>query len=410
MVGEVRTGRRITQLPVSSASWSMRHAGPGDITITLPLNAEDFAALERRYIGGLFPGPTVFPSTTLYPVEAVPVWAPGDGLVPELLAALDPVRCFLAVCEDDRVLEAGPIWSWQFQGETLTVSASGIESLFDHRVVMDAVPSALWSGTYSSMTLGTVAKRLVQLADNATGGDLPIVLPADVAGDSERTYNGFDLASVRERLDELRSVEDGPEIRFEPRLTEDRLGIEWVMRVGTDDAPEVVQAGADWVFDGRAPRGPVGALSVWRDGSALATRAIVTGEGSEDALLLAYAEAADVGEADLRDVGFPLVETVVAFPSVKKASTLGKHARATLRDNLRPWQTWSADVSASADDGAPLLGLYRPGDWASVWVPEVHPLLGLLGSTGVQRARVMEVSGGMGGTVTVTFAPTVDVR
>jgi len=108
-----------------------------------------------------------------------------------------------------------------------------------------------------------------------TGGDLPIVLPADetAASDADhtRTYKGFELATVTARINELMGVINGPDIRFDPRLTADRMGIEWVMMVGTEEQPLLYQVDADHVFDSRVPRGGVSGLSVHRDAGGLAS-------------------------------------------------------------------------------------------------------------------------------------------
>lgn len=421
IVGEVRTGRRITTIPVAGASWSMVHRSAGEIRATIPLEASDFDVLERSYTGGLYPGLDVFPSPETYPEAATPVWRPGMGLRPEFLSAIEPVRCFMGVMEGDEILEAGPIWSWDYDDGSgmLTVIAKGMWSIFDHRIVMaanrtesGALAYARWGRTYANLSLGTIAKRLVELAEEHVGGELPIVLPEDVAGTSERTYNGYSVATVRQRIEELMGVQGGPDIAFEPRLTEDRLGVEWVMRVGD---PLLHQDGDDFVWDSRAPKGPVGSLGVTRDASNQAQRAWATGDGMERALLMTEREPADIGAPDLRDFGFPLTETVSSHSTVERIATLRSHAAGSLRASLRPWMTWAMQVRA---DLGPRLGSYRPGDWAKVWVetrpdrPGItpHRLLRHLLPGGFHRARIIEVSGDLGETVTVTLAPTMEAR
>src|SRR5690606_21678978 len=127
--------------------------------------------------------------------------------------------------------------SYNADTSILTVKAAGLASLFDHRYVMGVVASgteaAAWSATYSNLSLATIAKRLIQLAETHTGGNLPIVFQDDESGAHTRTYNGFDLGTTWQRVSELMGVIDGPDISFEPRLRADRLGIEWVMRTGT---------------------------------------------------------------------------------------------------------------------------------------------------------------------------------
>lgn len=406
MVGEVRTGRRITQIPVSDASWSMVHRGTGEITVDVPLGAADFAALERSVMG-LYPSDSLF--MPFYPTPEVGVWRPGQGLRAEFLAALEPGRCFLAVLEGDTVLEAGPIWSWDYTlGGMLKVGAKGLWSLLDHRFVIGDLTSAwaAWAVTYSGLSLGTIAKRVMQLAETVVGGDLPIVYAADEAAatdaDHTRTYKGYDLATVRERIEQLMGVENGPDIALEPRLTADRMGIEWVLRTGTEAEPMLFQAGGDHVWDSRVPRGGVSGLSVKRDATGLASRSYVTGAGMETALLMARAS-----DSTLTDVGFPLMEIKESRSTVTEASTLTRWAEGNLTGAARPWQVWTCTVDATS---SPKLGAYRPGDFAKVWVPKDHPLLGWLLPEGFHRARVLNVQGGMGNQVDLTLMPVRELR
>lgn len=422
LVGELTTGRRITQIPVSGCSWSVQHRGTGDITVDIPLDAGEFKTLERTWFGGQYPSPTLWPSDETWPEAAAPVWRPGDGLRPELLSALEPTRCFLAVLEDDQVIEAGPIWAWNYTyGGTLQVKAAGLRSLFDHRFVMANLASAWaqWEVTYSALSLGTIAKRLVQLAQSHTGGSLPIVFQPDETAaddaDHTRTYRGHELATVLTRLDQLMDVQNGPDIAFEPRLTADRQGVEWVMRTGKESQPLLFQTGDDWVWDSRVPSGSVGGLSVQRDASMMAQRSWLTGAGQDEALLMARREPAQIGEVDLRSVGYPLLELSEARSSVEQLATANRWAAGNLAAVLRPMQTWSCDVFARPTDSTgafagPQLGQYRPGDWAKVWIPDDHPLLSLLMPEGFQRARLLGFSGDLSDMVRLNLAPTLEVR
>ncbi|MFB9956983.1 hypothetical protein [Cellulomonas denverensis] len=355
LVGELRTGRRITQIPVSGASWSVQHRGTGEISVDIPIQAEDFRNLEREWFGGLYPGmPGLYPSDETFPEAATPVWRPGDGLRSEFLSAIEPARCFMAILEDDIVVEAGPIWAWDYTDSRgiLKVKALGLRSLFNHRYVMGVLASgwASWSVTYSGLSLGTIAKRLVALAMSHSGGGLPIDLPDDETAaddaDHTRTYRGHELATVLTRLDQLMDVQNGPDITFEPYLTTDRLGIRWRMRVGTEAQPMLYQAGDDWVWDASAAQGGVSGLSVSRDATALAQRSWVTGAGMDEALLMARREPTQIGEGDLRDVGFPLMEVSEARSSIEHQATADSWATGNLRAVLRPMQTWSCEVIA----------------------------------------------------------------
>ena len=392
LVGEVRTGRRIATIPISGAAWSVAHRGTGDISVDIPLNAGEFRRLERNLSGQ---------------------WRPSGGLRPEFLTSIEPARTFMAVLEGDNVLGAGPIWAHDYDyatGSLKVKAASSIASIFDHRLVMgviaDPTLAAQWTVTYPALSLGTIAKRLIQLLMSHTGGNLPIVLPADETGpadeDHTRTYKGHELATVTARLDQLMGVIGGPDIRFDPRLTADRMGIEWEMRTGTEAEPLLYQGGGDHVWDFRVPRGGVSGLSVHRDAGGLASRSWATGSGTDEALLMARAD-----DPTLVDGGFPLLEVSESRPSVEIQSTLDSWAAGNLSAAAAPWMTWSASVRA---DMSPLLGSYRVGDFAKIWVPKTHPYLSLLLPQGFHRARIMSFAGDMGPNVNLSLAPVMESR
>ncbi|WP_434080888.1 hypothetical protein [Sanguibacter sp. Z1732] len=225
--GELTTGNRLRHLPISAGSFSAVLNAPGTLEATIPLRR--LPAPERA----------------------------------EIRAAVEGTRCYLAYQVGRRIVEAGPIWVHDYDDTTgdLRIRASGLWSLFDYRLVIPVLgpgqgPQSRqlsWTG----LSLGAIAKRLVQAATAHTGGHLPIVLPPDQVGNHERTYPGFELATTRQRLTELTQVENGPDIAFTPRLREDGEGIEWALRTGTNSGPLLTQDGPDWVWDTTNPTGPV---------------------------------------------------------------------------------------------------------------------------------------------------------
>lgn len=417
IAGEVRTGRRITHIPVADAQWSTS-LGAGDIRVTIPLRATDFAPLRRQYVGGLFPGEDVFPSESTWPQEAKPVWRPFDGLRAEFLAALEPVRCFLAVIETSRdvtaVLQAGPIQSWRYDSATgrLVVGATDIGALFQRRLVLDAAASdyAAWAATYAGVGRGTIAKRLVQLATSHVHGALPINLPADEPGSNTRTYKGHDLAPVSQRLDELSRSEGGPEVTFRPRLSDDRLGVEWDMLTGTETAPLLVQRGPDWQWRLGLPDGPVERVELTRDASRVTNETFGADSGMDESRTIVRQQPADAGVPDMRDVGFPLLQSTVERQGDSEdgtiaPSTLRQWARAELKGHTRPHTQVTLTVRA---DGPPPLGAYWPGDWAMV-DPGGDPLLSLMWGQ-KHRARIAQIAGDLSPRVQVGLLPQVEVR
>lgn len=372
LAGELRTGRRLTQLPVSAGSWSTVLNEPGEITVTIPLGDQ---SVSRRA---------------------------------EILAQLEPTRCFLAVQVGDAIVEAGPIWSHDFDGDSgqLTVKALGLGSLWDHRLVVKVLTSGqTYQGTslsWSGLSLGTIAKRLVSTAMSHTGGSLPLILPPDETGTHERTYPGYELASLGQRLEELVNVEGGPDIAFDPRLTTDRLGVEWVMRTGTAADPLLHQGGGQaWVWDTAAPRWPGGQVSVTVDATQRVNRAFAMGDGFETSLLLATAQ-----DASQWSRGYPLLEATSTHSTVTRQATLAGHARAMIDQGSAPWTTWKL----RATTGSVVVGdgnVVRAGDWCAIHIPAGHMYL----REGVYRSRLGRMTGDAEGRfVELTLLPTKEHR
>jgi hypothetical protein len=407
LAGELVTGRRLTQVPLSALSWSVEHRGSTRIDVTIPLAAEALQTLDRS-TWGLYPSSDLF--LPFYPTAEAWVYEPSGRMRPEFLASIEPWRCFLAVLVDDVVVAAGPIQPHTYDpvSRSLSLSAVGMDAVFARRTVVGAEGTwpggnpAAWSVTYSGLSLGTIAKRLVQLGLAAPGGGLPVVLPADEAGAHERTYHGYEMGKVWERITQIMGVESGPDVRFSPRLQADRKGVEWALEVGTSAQPMLTQAGSPWVFDAHAVRGSVAGMSVQRDPSALASRAFVTGDGMETSLLVERAT-----NATLTDQGFPALDSVDARSTVSQRSTLASYAAADVRRNSRPYVTWGLTVKA---DQYPRLGQYRPGDFARVWTPKDDPYLAALLPQGNHTARIVRVSGDATDFARVDFAPVLESR
>jgi len=407
LVGEVRTGRRIATIPVSDASWSLIKGGTGTVSADIPLGAQEFKEREH-YWSGLFPGLTIYPSLSTYPSAATSTWRIGEGIQREFLTSLDPARCFMAAIDGDTVLEAGPIWPHDIPAgsNVLTVKADGLRSIFDARRVMGVIDSgyAAWGVTYKAMSLGTIAKRLVQLSLGQAGGNLPIVLPNDVLAidddDHRRTYKGSELASVNDRLKLLSGVLNGPDIEFRPRFTTDHQGIEWVMRTGTGADPMLHQPGADHVWDMRGNRGPLQGLAVSRDGGGMATRSWATGNDADLGMLMAR-----VDDPDLTADGYPLLEIAESGSTVESQATVDGWAAGKAAGAARP----TMNISASIRTDIPGAERVWPGDFGLLYPPAGH-YLALLRPDSPYRVRVASMSGKLNDWAAMKFQPLMEAR
>jgi hypothetical protein len=403
LVGEVRTGRRIATIPVSAASFSTVLKGIGTVDATIPLAAEEFKAREKVTLSGQYPGSGIYPSPTTYLAADTTAWRPGQGIRPEFLTMIEPNRCFMAVVDGDTICESGPIVTHNVAAGAMavTVGATNWRGLFDRRRVMAAIDSgwAAWAVTYSGLSLGTVMKRLVQLAMSVPGGDLPIVLPDDLLVTADdfhtRTYKGSELGVVNDRLNQISGVLGGPDIAFEGRFTADHMGVEVVMRTGTEVDPMLHQAGADRVWDLRVPRGSVRGLAVSRDGSGVASTSWVTGNTTAGGLLMSRATS-----PVLTDDGFPLLEVAENRATVETQSTLDGWAAGDLAGAARPVMMISMSTNAPPGD-------LRPGDFGLLWPPPQH-YLGLLRPDAPYRVRLASMGGILDPWTDLTFLPTPD--
>lgn len=367
-VGDMLTGDIVADLPAVSPKWGLRLNDAGTVSVSVRPFSKEGAALDLRTI-------------------------------------TSPVRAFLGVSYGGQVLEAGPIWSRKFDADSgvMELNAAGIWSILDRRKAVPGaglVPGAAVTKMaikFQNLALGSIARELVRITmtDNPyAGGGLPIVLPPLVSGTASRTYPGFDLGWVGERLRELTGVQNGPDIRFQPRFAGGNLSrIEWVMQTGSADDPLLHQTGDDWIWDASAQESGVTGLSVDEDATGLGAKAWVPGSGQDANMLLRTAN-----DTTLVDAGYPWTEVDVASKQIEDLAVLQSYANQLVSEASRPWETWSLGVRA---DSSPLLGLYLPGDWAQIRTPADHPIL----REGTRRVRIMSVDGDGGPNVKLGLAP-----
>lgn len=361
LYGLLRTGRIIGELPATKCSWAQTLNGAGSIdqvTVT-----DD--VIERLNLRQTVLGP----------------------------------KAFLALEQDDRIQEAGPIWTFPYDWERgqLTLGAGGLWSLFDYRKIIPVLaagqrvqdPAA--DTTITGTDYGGIARALVAQAMTHVGGELPLVLPAEVAGTRTETFPGYKLLELGQQLRELTQRETAaPDIRFPARRNPaDRRFLQWLMETGTEAAPQLAQVGRDWIFDTTARRSPVLGIGTDGDATLMGSRAWVTGNGIERDMLIATAS-----DTTLTDAGYPLLEQEESRSTVERQDTLDGHA-ASLRDrSARPVEVWKVTVHASAATEV------RAGDYARVKTFR-HPWLG----TGEHRLRIRKKSGNLTDRVVLDMYP-----
>lgn len=326
LIGDLLTGNVSTYFTPSSGSWDTAINEAGSLTVTVPLQDPDVRALDLRNVATVG-------------------------------------KSYLAVVENDVIMNAGPVWQHQYSKDdgTLQLTASGLWSYFDHRVLIPVLASGQSpfdvETYYENVSLQTVAKRLVQQARTHTNGNVPVVLPSEVTGTESREYQGADLGLVGDALRDLTAVESGPEIDFVPRWREGRLGIEWVMRIGTPTQPQL-SGTSTHVWDYSTPQPSIRGLTVTKDGGKISGRGwAASGASSAGSMISVYTNS------NMLTAGYPLLEVVEAAKEVDEQSDLDRYAIETARVGSKPTEFWAFEVRA---DESPFAGEYRKGDFCIV--------------------------------------------
>lgn len=361
-IGDLLTGRVSTYLPVKSGNWSTAINDAGSVNVSLTLADPDVRALDLRNVATVG-------------------------------------KSFLGVAENGVILNAGPIWAHDYDKDSseLQLTAAGMWSYFDHRVLIPVL-----TGTqtpfdvetyYEQVSLTTVARRLVQQAQSHTNGNVPVVLPAEIAGTEDREYQGADLTLVGDALKDLTSMENGPEIDFLPRFKTDRRYVEWVMRVGTPSQPQLSGL-TTHVWDYGIRQTTIRGLKVQKDGSKLQGRAWGQGGSASDATMFSQ-----YTNSNLLAQGYPLLELVDASRTVDEQYQLDAYVRENARVGSKPTEFWTFQVQANQ---SPRIAEYAKGDYCLVKMRDDYYV-----PDGEYRRRITNLSGDQDGRwVSVTTGET----
>lgn len=345
-IGSLRTGQITNYLPVSAGTWEIEVNGAGSVRVTIPINDPDAQAINLRNTATVG-------------------------------------KTFLGVAENGVVLNAGPLWTHSYSKDDgkLDFGATGLWGYYDYRAVLpllkstDVDPTGL-DTDYLGLSAGTVAKRLVQQAQQENGGTLPIVFQDDVGGTVEYSYEGAALTTVADALNDLTAVVD---IDFLPRFTADGSGIEWVLRTGSEAAPQLSAATVQ-TWDLSVPKPTVQGLQVNVSGSRLAGRVWESGSSA----------FARVDNTSLINQGYPLLEQISSgHGDENDPAVLAGFATEAARVGSRPTELWSFKAQA---DAQPFVGSYRVGDWCVVKIGE-DPYI----PRGSYRRRITNMSGDQDG-------------
>lgn len=287
---------------------------------------------------------------------------------------------------DGLPVAAGPIWKRRYNASTghIELTAGGLRSYFTKRVAVPVAasgkplvdangdPVAAYDTRTLNYSLGTVAKRYVELARAWPGGAIPMVLPADeVRPGRDITVKAIDLKRVGDLIDNLSDVINGPDIAFRPRFTADGAGIYWEMQTGTEANPRLGSTdplATKWSYG--APKSPAYDLEIDEDGTSYASRFWVTGGAGSDKVVTAQGYS-----PVLISAGFPLLDGVDAGnSSLSEQSTANDKAAQGVKLGQYASSFWSMKVDAHSPK-APKLGEYWLGDLATINIDKREPVL-----------------------------------
>lgn len=306
----------------------------------------------------------------------LPLIDPDTGVKIDLRNLIGPTKSFIAYEDQGRVINAGPLWSevWDRDNATLTWSAAGLRSYWQHRFVLPALAGGETpSGNDTALgplSLRTIAKRLIQQAQTVTGGSVPVDLESDVAGSAERNYLGSDLGVLDERLAQLTGVIGGPDIMFNPYITEEGTHVRWAMQTGN---PMITQAGPDHRWDTTVPSPSVQGTKITRSGAGIITEQFVSGDQIE-------ARAVD---DTLVTAGFPVMQASTSRSSVTDPATLQDYADAGVA--LGGFYTETITFNANKNVAPGLLDV-SVGDFGTLVIDD--PWIG----QGQPRVRILSIT------------------
>lgn len=288
---------------------------------------------------------------------------------------------------------AGVITGWPDEtDDNLTLDWSGPRKILSQRIITEDLK-------LTGMSLGTIAWEIVKhLMARKPAGGLPIVHGTDeedtlTGADHTRTYDGWNVSNNDgdKRLTELSGVENGPDIMFRPRWTDDtQRAFEWVMVHGTEGRPPIAQT---WYpdFDTTGARSGITDVKITSSADAVVNRVWATGAGEGAAVARTYAE--DLSSLRHR---VPFTERVITDNDQADTAKLLVKAKGELAASLH--MVDQVDFSTRADSPKYPLGSYFVGDNGLVtmrgWIAIPD---------GTRPMRILKMSGNLDEKISLSF-------
>ena len=303
-----------------------------------PIILKAYNGLTGTYLGRL-------PYTTLSGQDSISDEGSMNAAIPDckqlrLIPDLDPYLhdwgTIYAAHMGARILHAGYLTSHSLNDtrDELTLTIGGGFTILNKRKVLNVKLRDSWKDGYVLIdedhppgewvlnAKGSYSDLIRSLLmETMKWGPLPYDLP-DIEGGAthERTWNGWEFPSVWDEISDIADLEDGPEIRLDPRADYNNR-IRFRLRVGT---PELIDR--TWRWNRLAPGQRIMLAGTDCDGGSLTCQHYMIGGKTDDKTLVAKAD----GTA-LLDNGWPLLQTADSSHStISQLPTLQSHARAAI--------------------------------------------------------------------------------
>lgn len=306
-----------------------------------------------------------------------------------LREALLPKKYGIAALWDGVPIVAGPIKDdVDVDASSVSLSVGGVTDILSRRFLVPESFGASMLYHWSGLSLGTIAKRIVQQVQQKPSGGLPITYDADETADGERTYNAYNVANLSASclIENISNVINGPDIDFRPYML-DPAHVAWHMHFGTEANPYIGQGSLhDWEQGSLS----VGNVTAKVSSEYIAHRVFGVGDGQD--------EGTRVGVANVSVPEYwPFLEAVASDSEWTSDDLLQAHIQADL-SNL-PLMQLSMEVMA---DGTTPLGMFWPGDACQI---TTHGFPTLTDAT--YLSRIQSMSGDSGRVVTIELDPDV---
>jgi hypothetical protein len=339
---DLSTGKHLSRLPYTSASWSESINEAGTLNVETEMNNVATRANLRSLVR--------------------------------------PWKTILAAQRGNTVIHAGPVTTAKWDASTRKISwaCGGGWTLLTKRLVLnhnldetwkdgdvlidEEHPAGAWalslSGSYRDIAAGLISETL-------KWGRLPITIPPREGGDFTRTYNGWDMATISDRITDLGKLENGPEIRFTPLLDAN-----WNLSYTLEAEQEIIDHHLR--LNSILPQVRVILTGVNEDGAPLTTQSYAIGGKNEDKTLMARASS-QLEEMTL------LQSADTQHTTISELPTLQQVAHQSIIYGARNQETYSFSIGEEYDP--------HVGDWADIRIEDDY-----LGEQ-VLTMKITDVSG-----------------